>query len=70
MIKQYVVRCNSVVESVSIPSDRFIEIGSHITRQDDVDKLRQITAEEEKFMRRAVDECRDYPIRYKYSLEI
>ena len=64
------LRSNCVVESVTIPSDRFIEIGSCITRQEDVDQLRQITGEEEKFMRRAVDESRDYPIRYKYSLEI
>jgi carbon dioxide concentrating mechanism protein CcmM len=63
------VRSNCVLESVTIPSDRFIEIGSCIIQQDDVGRLRQITAEEEKFMRRAVGESRDYPIRYKFSLE-
>jgi len=63
------VRSNCVVESVTIPSDRFIEIGSCITQQDDADQLRQITAEEENFMRRAVEESRDYPIRYKFSLD-
>ena len=64
------VRSNCVIESVTIPPDRFIDIGSCITLQEDVDRLRQITAEEEKFMRRAVGESRDYPIRYKFSLEL
>ena len=64
------VRSNCVVESVRIPSDRFIEIGSCITQSEDVDRLRRITEEEDAFMRRAVDESRDYPIRYKYSLDI
>jgi len=64
------VRSNCVVESVTIPADRFLEIGSCIIQQQDVDRLRQITVEEEKFMRRAVGESRDYPIRYKFSLEL
>lgn len=64
------VRSNCVVESVTIPADRFIEIGSCILQQQDVERLRQITVEEEKFMRRAVGESRDYPIRYKFSIEL
>jgi len=64
------VRSNCLVESVSIASDRFIEIGSCITRQEDADRLRPITGEEKKFMTRAVEEIRDYPVRYKFSLEI
>ncbi len=64
------VRSNCVVESVTISPERFIEIGSCITLQEDADQLRQITAEEEKFMQRAVGESRDYPIRYKFSLEL
>jgi carbonic anhydrase/acetyltransferase-like protein (isoleucine patch superfamily) len=64
------VRSNCVVESVTIPADRFIEIGSCITLQEDVERLRPITGEEKKFMMRAVEESRDYPIRYKYSLEM
>jgi len=64
------VRSNCVLESVSIPADRFIDIGACITQQEDVDRLRPITGEEKKFMMRAVEESRDYPARYKYSLEI
>jgi len=64
------VRSNCVVESVNIPADSFIEIGSCISRQEDVDRLRPITDEEKKFMARAVAEIRDYPIRYKFSLEM
>ncbi len=64
------VRSNCVVESVSIPADRFLELGCCITQQEDVDRLRPITGEEKKFMARAVEEIRDYPIRYKYSLEM
>lgn len=64
------VRSNCVIESVNIPADRFIEIATCITRQEDVDRLRPIAAEERNFMMRAVEEIRDYPIRYKFSLEL
>ncbi len=64
------VRSNCVLESVAIPADRFIDIGACITQQEEVDRLRPITGEEKQFMQRAVEESRDYSVRYKYSLEI
>jgi len=63
------VRSNCVVESVSISSDRFIDLGSCISLQDEADNLPLITEEKRQFMQRAVEEIRDYPLRYKYSIE-
>jgi carbonic anhydrase/acetyltransferase-like protein (isoleucine patch superfamily) len=62
-------RVMSVIETVNIASDRYIEINAVINTQDAADRLRQITAKELEFMKRAVLENREYAVRYKYSLE-
>ncbi len=62
-------RVMSVIETVNIASDRYIEINAVINTQDASDRLRQITAKELDFMKRAVLENREYAVRYKYSLE-
>lgn len=63
------VRTNAVIEEVTIPPDRFIAINSVITNPDAAATLRPITAAEREFMDRAIQENREYPVRYKYSLE-
>ena len=63
------VRINSIIEEADIPSDRFIDIGTIITAQDIIGTLRPITDLEKKFIARAVQEIKEYPFRYKYSLD-
>lgn len=63
------VRANAVIEEVTIPPDRFIAINNVITNAETAATLRPITAAEKAFMDRAVQENREYPVRYKYSLE-
>ncbi len=62
-------RIMSVIEAVSIPSDRYIEHNVVINRQDAADRLRPITKKEKEFMERAVLENREYAVRYKYLLK-
>lgn len=63
------VRMMSVVEEVEIPAARFIQINSIINSPDAAEHLRPITAEEKAFMDRAINESKEYAVRYKYSLE-
>jgi carbonic anhydrase/acetyltransferase-like protein (isoleucine patch superfamily) len=62
-------RVMSVIETVNIASERYIEINTVINTQDAADRLRPITTKEKEFMERAVMENREYAVRYKYSLE-
>jgi carbonic anhydrase/acetyltransferase-like protein (isoleucine patch superfamily) len=61
-------RLMSVIETVNIGSDRYIEHHMVINQQDVADRLRPITQKELEFMSRAVAENREYAVRYKYSL--
>lgn len=61
-------RVMSVIETVNIASERYIDINSVINSQDAADRLRPITAKELEFMKQAVMENREYAVRYKYSL--
>ncbi|MFC1591726.1 carbonate dehydratase [Thermodesulfobacteriota bacterium] len=63
------VRSNAIVEDVTIPSRRFIEINTIVNSSDAAASLRPITDKEKAFMERVVNENKEYPIRYKYSLE-
>lgn len=63
------VRTNVIVERVVVPSERYIETGSIIRSGDDVSRLRPISDSEREFIAKAVDFTRDYPVRYKYSIE-
>lgn len=62
-------RIMSVIEAVSIESDRFVDTNSVINRQDAAERLRPITAKEKEFMEQAVFENREYAVRSKYCLE-
>lgn len=66
------VRSNSVLEEVTIPSEKFIELNSIINienRKEMLETLRDITDAEKAYIDKCVEENREYPIRYKYSLE-
>lgn len=62
-------RVMSIIEAVNIAPGRYVDIKSVITSQDAADRLRPITAKEKEFMEQAVQESREYAVRYKYSLE-
>ena len=62
-------RVMSIIEAVNIASGRYVDIKSVINSQDAADRLRPITTKEKEFMEQAVEESREYAVRYKYSLE-
>lgn len=62
-------RVLSVIEAVTIASERYVDICTIVTTQDAADRLRAITAQEKDFFTQAVNENRDYALRYKYCLE-
>ena len=63
------VRTNAVVERVVVPPERFIDTGCIIRSGDDVSRLRPISDTEREFFAKAVEFTRDYPVRYKFSIE-
>jgi carbonic anhydrase/acetyltransferase-like protein (isoleucine patch superfamily) len=63
------VRSNAIVEEVFIEPGRFLDVNVVINTPEAAAALRSITDEEKAFMDRAVLENREYPVRYKYSLE-
>ncbi len=63
------VRSNSIVENVSIPSNSFIDINYIIQTQEAVDRLRQVNEREQDYIQQVINENREYPMRYKYSLD-
>jgi carbonic anhydrase/acetyltransferase-like protein (isoleucine patch superfamily) len=63
------IRSNAIIEEVVIAPERFVDVNVVINTPDAAAALRGITEDEKAFMRRAVDENKEYPVRYKYSLE-
>ncbi len=63
------VRSNAIVEDVAVPPESFIDINCIVNKPEAVSGLRTVTPQEKAFIERAVNENREYPVRYKYSLE-
>ncbi len=63
------IRMRSTVEDVTIPQGSFLGISSIVNSQEVVETLRPVSDRERGFILRAIKENKEYPVRYKYSIE-
>ena len=63
------IRSNAIIENVIIPFEKLIDFNMVINSEEIVGSLRPISYEEKAFMKKALEESKEYPLSYKYSLE-
>ena len=58
-----------IIENVTIPFEKLIDFNMVVNSNKTVESLRPISYEEKAFMKKALEESKEYPLSYKYSLE-